>query len=63
MATAVAGVIGLLLGVASIPMIEQFYADKIDAGKVYTNVKIGAGSTLTNGSDYNTGGHTPNIAL
>ncbi|MCJ1428258.1 hypothetical protein MMC29_006167, partial [Sticta canariensis] len=63
MAQVALGVIGLLLGVASIPMMEQFYADKINAGEVYTNVKVGTGSTLANESSYNTGGHKPNIAL
>ena len=47
-------VIGVLLTVASIPMMEKFYADKIEAKKVYTNVKIGAGSTLANESSFST---------
>ena len=60
---AVAGVIGVLLAAANIPMMEQFYADKVEASKVYTNVKIGVGSTLANESNFSTGGHKPNIAL
>ncbi|MCJ1484650.1 hypothetical protein MMC06_004823 [Schaereria dolodes] len=56
-------VIGLLMGIASIPMMESYYADKITEGEVYTNVKIGAGSTLANESSYSTGGHNPNVAL
>ncbi|KAL8731717.1 MAG: hypothetical protein Q9181_004198 [Wetmoreana brouardii] len=67
MALAIIGMVSLgasaAFMVASIPMMEQFYADMANKGKVYTNVKIGSGLALANETSFGTGGNTPYIAL
>ncbi|KAL8867899.1 MAG: hypothetical protein Q9174_005360, partial [Haloplaca sp. 1 TL-2023] len=55
--------IGIAFMVASMPMMAEYFADKIEEGEVYTNIKIAAGDTLANETAFNTGGNTPSIAL
>ncbi|MCJ1257713.1 hypothetical protein MMC24_005539 [Lignoscripta atroalba] len=55
--------IGYLFMFLSVPMLYDFYADKVKAGETKTNIKIGSGMTMPNETRWDTGGNVPSIAL